>query len=144
MQADDFARFSLGPNATYPVVAGDLYRVGVWVKAGADFQLQPGSPGLVIRLNETSSSSATGAGFTFVYLGNVISQAGPPGFAPLPVSASAPTEWTHIEAVVKVPAGVDHLVPTLFFWKAKGSLYVDDFTLEKVDPTTTVSPSAGG
>ena len=44
--------------------------------------------------------------------------------------------------VVKVPAGVDHLVPTLFFWKAKGSLYVDDFSLQKVDPATPLSATA--
>lgn len=143
MQADDFARFSLNPNVTYPVVAGDLYRIGVWVKAGADFQMQPGSPGVVMRLNQTSSASPAAAVFTFIYLNNTVSQAGAPTYAPEPVTASAPTEWTHIEAVVKVSAGVDHLVPTLFFWKAKGSLYVDDFSFQKVDPATPLSPLAG-
>ncbi len=143
MQADDFARFCLGPNVTYPVVAGDSYRVGAWVKAGADFQMEPGSPGVAIRLNQTSSSAAVGAAtdFTFIYLNNTVSQAGPPDYSPLPGSPSAPTQWTHIEAVVKVPAGDDLLVPTLFFWKAKGSLYVDDFSLQKVDPA---SPVTGG
>ena len=145
MQADDFARFSLGPNVTYPVTAGDTYRIGVWVKAGANFQTQEGSPGLVIRVNETASSSPASAGFTFVYLNGTLSQAGPPDYSPQPVSAALPTEWTHLEAVVKMPAGIDHLVPTLFFWKAKGSLYVDDFTLQKVDATTPQStPSPSG
>ncbi|HEY0257607.1 MAG TPA: hypothetical protein VGC39_09205, partial [Candidatus Methylacidiphilales bacterium] len=86
LQADDFSRFSLGSSKTYPVVGGDVYRVGVWVKAGADFQMQPGTPGLVIRVNHTSSSSAPAAAFTFIYLNNTVSQAGPPDYSPQPVS----------------------------------------------------------
>ena len=144
MQADDFTRFSLGPNGTYPVVAGDTYRLGVWLKAGGDFQMESGSPGVVIRVNQTTGTPPKPAGFTFIYLNNTISQAGPPDYSPLPVSATLPTEWTHIEVIVKVPAGVDRMVPGLFLWKAKGSLYVDDFTLQKVDPTTPLSPAAGG
>jgi cephalosporin-C deacetylase len=142
LQADDFARFSLCPIVTYPVVAGELYRVGVWVKAGADFQMEPGSPGVVIRVNQTASSTPGPAGFTFIYLDNTVSQAEPPDYSPLPASVPAPTQWTRIETVVKVPAGVDHLVPTLFYWKAKGSLYVDDFSLQKVDPTSPLSTPA--
>jgi cephalosporin-C deacetylase len=141
MQADDFARFCLSPSVTYPVVAGELYRVGVWVKAGADFQMQPGSPGVVIRINQTPSSPPM---FTFVYLDSTVSQAAPPDLSPEPETTAAPTQWTHIEAVVKVPAGVDQVVPTLFYWKAKGSLYVDDFSLEKVDPTSPLSTPTSG
>jgi len=92
LQADDFARFSLGPNKAYPVVAGDVYRVGLWVKAGADFQMQPGSPGLVIRMNETTSSSPTQAGFTFIYLNNTVAEAAPPTYSPDPVTAVVPTD----------------------------------------------------
>jgi cephalosporin-C deacetylase-like acetyl esterase len=146
MQADDFARFAIGPQTAYPVSAGDIYRVGFWVKAGADFQMQPDSPGLVLRLNMTtgSASGPAAAGFTFIYLNNTVSQAGPPDFAPVAVPASSPTQWTHIEAVVKVPAGVDSIRPELFFWKAKGSLYVDDFSFQKVDPATPLSTFAAG
>ncbi|MEJ0000483.1 MAG: hypothetical protein WDO13_15795 [Verrucomicrobiota bacterium] len=43
-------RCSLGPNTMYPVRTGDHYRVGVWIKPGADFQRQPGTPGVVLRL----------------------------------------------------------------------------------------------
>jgi hypothetical protein len=146
MQADDFARFALSPQVSYPVVAGDLYRVGVWIKAGADFQMQPDSPGVVLRLNLTagSPSGPATAGFTFVYPNNTVSQAGSPDFAPLPLAASVPEQWTHVEAVIKVPTGVDFVRPELFFWKAKGSLDVDDFGLQKVDPTTPATPVAGG
>jgi hypothetical protein len=143
MQTDDFARFALGPQATYPVVAGDLYRIGVWVKAGADFQVQPDSPGVALRLNFTATAPAPAAtNFTFVYLNKTVSQAGPPDFGPLSVNPPDLSQWTHLEAVVKVPAGVDSLRPELFFWKAKGSLYVDDFNLQKVDPATPLSAFA--
>jgi hypothetical protein len=141
MQADDFARFSLGPTKAYPVVEGDVYRIGLWVKAGADFQMQAASPGLVMRVNETGSSSKTAA-FTFIYLNNTVSQAGPPVYSPESVVLGVPIDWTHIEAVIKVPAGIDRLVPTLSYWKAKGSLYVDDFSLQKVDPTMPLSAPA--
>lgn len=142
MQANDFARFSLGPVGSYPVAPGDLYRVEVWVKAGPDFQTQPDSPGVVLRLNLSAGSPAkpATAGLTFVYLNNTVSQAGPPTFAPLPVPSPALTDWTHVAAVVKIPDGVDHMVPGLFFWKAKGSLYADDFSFQKVDPSTPVTP----
>jgi hypothetical protein len=144
MQADDFARFSLCAQVTAPLVAGDVYRVGVWVKAGADFQAQPGSPGVVLRLNPEAGSPVAPVpnGFIFAYANATISMAAPPGFAPLPVAAPDLTSWTHLEAVVKIPDGVDHYVPALFFWRAKGSLYVDDFSFQKVDAGTSLTPTA--
>jgi len=140
VQADDFARCGIGPNKTFPVVAGDCYRIGVWVKGGPDFQMQPNSPGAVVRLNLSAGTPAMGNGFFFIYLNNAVSQAGPTAPSPLQISSAVPTEWTHIEAVVKVLPGVDSVQPWLFFWKAKGSLYVDDIDFEKVDPATAPSP----
>lgn len=142
MQADGYARFAIGPVTAFPVVAGDCYRVGVWVKAGPDFQMQPGSPGVALRLNLTTGASRTpsAVGLMFIYLNDAVSQAGPPSFSPRGVTAPVPTQWTHIEAVVKVPSEVDFMGPVLFFWRAKGSLYVDDFSFQKVDPATPVTP----
>jgi hypothetical protein len=144
MQADDFARFSLCAQISTPLVAGDVYRVGVWVKAGADFQAQPGSPGVVLRLNPSAGSPAVAlsTGFIFVYANATISMAAPPGFGPLSVAAPDLTSWTHLEAVIKIRDGVDHYVPALFFWRAKGSLYVDDFSFQKVDAGTSLTPTA--
>ena len=143
MQADDFARFALGPQISYPVAAGDLYRIGVWVKAGADFQMQPDSPGVVLRVNQSAGSPPLSAGLTFIYPNNTVSLAGPPDFGPLSIPPPDLTQWTHIEVVVKVPDSVDSMRPELFFWKAKGSLAVDDFSLQKVDPATPVTPVMG-
>lgn len=146
MQADDFARAGLGPKAPFQVAAGEHYRVGAWVKAGADYQAQPGSPGVVLRLNflqksaDGSSLGASPAGLYFAYLNSTASVTTTPPMAPLKVTAPAPTAWTHIEVVVEVPAGVDVIAPVLFFWKAKGSLNIDDFSLEKVDASIPVTP----
>jgi len=144
MQADDFARFSLCAQVSTALVAGDVYRVGVWVKAGTDFQAQPGSPGVVLRLNPEAGSppAAISTGFIFVYANATISMAGPPDFGPRTVATPDLTSWTHLEAVVKIPDGVDHYAPALFFWRAKGSLYVDDFTFQKVDPGTSLTTAA--
>jgi len=112
------ARFSLGPQVTYPVAAGEVYRVGVWVKAGADFQMDPGSPRVGNPLEHDGRflrPFPRRLAFTFIYLNSAVSQAGPPDYSPLPVPPIALTNWTHIDAVVKVPAGIDHLVPGLFF-----------------------------
>jgi hypothetical protein len=78
----------------------------------------------------------------FIYLDSTASQAVPPTFSPINVPGAIPVEWTHMEAVVKVPAGVGFMTPELFFWRAKGSLYVDDFTFQKVDSTTPLTPFA--
>src|ERR1700677_2867440 len=39
LQADGFARCSIGPKIPcHPLSGGDRYRVGVWIKPGADYQ----------------------------------------------------------------------------------------------------------
>ena len=139
MQSDAFSRFGIGPKNAVPVAAGDRFRFGAWVKAGSDFQIQPNSPGVVVRLNLTSGTPAVGTGFFFVHLNNAVVRTGPADSTPLQIPATLPKEWTHIEAVVKVPPGVDSVQPWLFFWKAKGSLYVADISVEKVDPATPLT-----
>ena len=139
VQADDFARVSVGPKVPiHPVNGGERYRVGVWVKPGADFQAQPGTAGVVLRLNPASGSTP---GMTiFVNLDGTVSS----GIAPITPMKPLPADWTHLEAVIQLPAGIDNVGPVLFLWKAKGSLYVDDFTFEKVDDATALSPVVGG
>jgi hypothetical protein len=140
MQADDFARFAVGPAAPIPVGTGERYKVGVWVKAGSDFQAQPGTPGVVLRLNLFQNNGPSPSGLILIYLNNTVSQ----GVFPAAVTTPLSKDWTHIEAVVEVPAAVDGMSPVLFSWKGKGSLNVDDFTLEKVDATTPVSTVVPG
>jgi len=141
VQADDFARCSMGPKVPcHPLNGGDRYRVGVWVKPGADYQAQPGTPGVVLRMNPTSGFPPTPAMSIFINLDGSVST----GIAPLTGMKPLPADWTHLEAVIEVPQGIDSMGPVLFMWKAKGSVYVDDFTFEKVDAGTPLSPVAGG
>ena len=51
-----------------------------------------------------------------------------------------PTTWTQIDAVVEIPPGVDAIGPALFSWWSKGPIYADDFSIEKVDPSTATTP----
>ncbi len=139
MQADDFARVSFGPVATIPVKPAEHYRVGVWVKPGSDFQMQPGTPGLVMRLNLSQDNAPSSAGLIFIFLDDTVFPIGTPPNAPLAITTPLSADWTHIEAVVEVPDNVDGIQPVLFFWKAKGSLNVDDFTFEKVDASVPLS-----
>ncbi len=142
VQADDFARVSIGPNVPIPVMSGERYRIGVWVKPGSDFQMQPGSPGLVMRLNLSQNNAPSPSGLIFIYLNDTVFPINTSPNAPLAITAPLSADWTHIEAVVEIPASVDSIQPVLYFWKAKGSLYVDDFTLQKVDAATPLSAMA--
>ena len=51
-----------------------------------------------------------------------------------------PKAWTQIKAVIEIPSGVDSILPALFSWWTKGALYADDFSIEKVDASTPVTP----
>jgi hypothetical protein len=144
LQADDFARVALGPQVPIPVISGERYRVGVWVKPGADFQTQPGSPGVVMRLNLSQNNGPSPAGLIFIFLNDTVFPINTPPSAPLAITAPLSADWTHIEAIVEVPDNVDSIQPVLYLWKAKGSLYVDDFTFQKVDAATPLSALAGG
>jgi hypothetical protein len=144
LQADDFARFSVGPKVPIAVVAGERYRIGIWLKPGTDFQMQPGSPGVVMRLNLSQNNGPSPAGLIFIFLNDSVFQINTPPSAPLAITAPLSADWTHMEAIVEVPSGVDSIQPVLYFWKAKGSLYVDDFTFQKVDAATPLSAIAAG
>jgi hypothetical protein len=136
MQADNFARFGLAP-ANIPIQPGGRYRIGVWLRGGPDLQLQSGTAGILIRLSFYQKKRNSSAGPLFLALNNELTREGP-DTDPSPI----PKQWTRVEAVVDAPADADNVGPVLFFWYAKGSLYVDDFTIEKVDASVPVTPFA--
>ncbi len=137
LQADDFARCSIGLKVPiHPLAAGDRYRVGVWIKAGPGYQAMPGTAGVALRLNTSTGFPPQSVGTIFVNLNSSISS----GIAPVETApALSTTDWTHLEGVLEIPQGVDAAGLVLFMWKAKGSLYVDDFSFVKVDPTTELT-----
>ncbi len=136
MQSDDFARFSIGSGATgFPVQPGDHYRVSVWVKADAAAQIRSKSPGFVIRFNLRHGNQDAEGGHLLIELGDHVARN-----VPADDVSKLPKKWTKVEAVVEIPAGVDTVVPSLFSWWIKGTLFVDDFSVQKVEASTPVTP----
>jgi hypothetical protein len=135
LQSDDFARFSVGTTFV-PVQPGECYRISVWIRADPDAQVRLKTPGFVIRLFLRQGNADAEGGHMFIGPGNRVARNTPAD----PVAKTLPTTWTQIEAVVKIPPGVDAIGPALFSWWTKGAIYADDFSIEKVDPATAVTP----
>jgi hypothetical protein len=133
-QSDDFARFGIGAPVI-PVQAGERYRVSVWVRIDPAAQVRPKAPGFAIRLNLRQGDSDAPGGHLFIVPGNRVSRD-----IPADPGADLTKDWTHVEAVVEIPGGVDAIGPSLFSWWTSGTLYADDFTIEKVDAATAVTP----
>jgi hypothetical protein len=134
-QSDDFARFGIG-SGFIPVQAGEHYHVSVWIKADPAAEARPKTPGFVIRLYLRQGTGDAAGGHLFIGYGNTVSRNTPA----VPESTTLPTAWTQIEAVIEIPPGVDSVGPALFSWWTKGAIYVDDFSLDKVDDSTAVTP----
>jgi hypothetical protein len=98
----------------------------------------PGTAGVALRLNTSTGYPAQPVGTIFVNLNGTVSR----GIAPVATAPALSSDWTHLEGVLEIPQGVDAAGVVLFMWKAKGSLYVDDFSFVKVDPSTALSPVA--
>ncbi|MCE0497171.1 MAG: hypothetical protein LV481_04405 [Methylacidiphilales bacterium] len=138
MQADTFARCGLAaPNIS--IQPGERYRITAWVRGGVDLRVQPNTAGILIRLTLLQNKQeAPGGDFYLALNGNMTRKDIPTNLA------AVPAQWTRMEAVVETPADADTMRPCLFFWRAMGSLYIDDFTVEKVDasvPLTSLIPS---
>jgi hypothetical protein len=134
-QSDDFGRFSVG-CPLIPVQAGERYHVSVWVRAEPATLVRSGAPGFVIRLYLGQANADAAGGHLFIGPGNRVARNTPAD----PVAETLPTTWTRIEAVVEIPSGVDSMGAGLFSWWTKGALFADDFSIEKVDASTTVTP----
>jgi hypothetical protein len=133
-QSDDFARFCVGTDFI-PVQPGDRYRITVWVRAGADAAVLPKTPGFVIRLFLRAGGTDAPGGHMFIAPGGIVTRN-----TPASGDSKLPTDWTQMQAVVEIPAGVDSVGPGLFTWWTKGSVFADDFSIEKVDASTPLTP----
>jgi len=133
MQADDFARFGL-PSPAFHIHTGEHFRIALWVRGGPDLQFRPGTPGFYIRLTLHANGQDAADGHLFLALNGEVTR-GAPTSDPSPI----PTQWTKMEAVVD-PTDAELMGPVLFFGDAKGSLYIDDFTIEQVDASVPVTP----
>ena len=133
----DVGRFCLG-NLPIPVEPGDRYRVTVWIRATADSQPPPNSPGfsfrLIFRKTVNDNNLKWPGSFLQINPDSVVS------FGNTQVLAkSIPTDWTKMEAVIEIPPGIFFACPDLILIY-KGPLFVDDVTFVKVDPSTPLNP----
>lgn len=138
MSATSPVRFAAVNFVTNKWTAGDRFRVSAWIKAGADYQPQSGTPGFMVRVTMFPPDGVTIApqdGLFYVGLGKATK--GPDTGAYN--DQTVPTTWTKVEGVFQVADGTDRLNVCAFIWKGSGNLYIDDFRLEPVDKSTPLS-----
>jgi len=145
LSSDQFARFALSSNSGIKVAPGERYRVSLWIGADVSAKAKDKTPGVVLRfILRKGDADAADSPAVFVGLNNSVSLAllkKPFDLGKL--AAPLPTQWTKVEAVFEIPAvegGVDNMGLGIFWQETSGKIYVDDVVLEKVDPTTPLSP----
>ena len=130
LSSSELARFCIG-HKPIAVTAGDRYRVRTWFRAAATASFAKRTPGFSLRLTFPGARLQINADGV-VTAGN-----------PLPLKQPVSTDWTRVEIVIQIPPGVDRVTPDMFSY-AKGSMFVDDVGLEKVDASVPVTPLAEG
>lgn len=138
-QSDDFARYGIGVATGFPVQPGEHYRVTAWVRGDAAAQARTKAPGFAIRLNLLQGSAAAAGGHLYIEPGNVVSRD-----TPAESTTGLPKEWTKVETVIEIPPGVDTVVPALFAWWSTGTIFVDDFSIQKIDGSTATPQKDAG
>lgn len=119
-------------------VPGDRYRISVWIKAAADFQPDPGTPGFLVRVSmftDTAGTQGGADGLFYVGLSGAVKGGDTNSFK----DQGVPTEWTKVEGVFEVAPDTVRMNACVFIWKGTGTLYVDDMRVEAVDKATPLS-----
>jgi len=124
------ARFGIYADQPTPiqVKVGQRYRLTAWVRAGNNFAIEAGTPGLVLRatLFDRQRKDVPG-GHIFVGLGGMRR-----GDATLLSTETVPTDWTKIEGVIEIPTGTTQMILFVFCWKSSGTIWVDDISVTEV------------
>jgi len=119
---------------------GEHYRISAWVRASDDFVQKPGSAGVYLRATLFSSpgKDAPGGHYFFALPATTLHA------QPLALLGSSPVPkaWTQISSVFEIPEGAHLLSPMVFVDGGSGTLFVDDFSLDKVGPEVPLSPLA--
>lgn len=134
MNCDDYARFAIFPKRKVALSGAGRYRISVWVRAGQNFAIQDGMPGFFIRLNMPLSPPSITL-FHILLDGRVCKDSIPHIQGP-----SLPTTWTQMGAVLEISANISALPTDLFVAGAKGDVFVDDLSIEKVPDDTPLTP----
>jgi hypothetical protein len=132
LTSGDIARFAVG-HKPVPVTAGDHYRVSAWYRGDSQTTYTPRTVGFAIRLTLSGGHHIQINAEGDVSPGN-----------PATLKNPMPTTWTQVNVVIKIPPGVTTINGPELFSYAKGSLYVDDVSIQKVDSTVAVTPLHGG
>ena len=140
ISSEDFARFGITSQSPIPVNPGGRYRVSAWVKATPGSEVKAKTTGFFFRF-ELNHGNRNAFGNPLIFIGLNGKVAVSPDGDRTPLATALPTEWTKMEAVVEIPAeGVDNMRLVVFGGYTKGSIFIDDISVEKVSGTTTLSP----
>ncbi len=149
MKTADFARFAIYPKLAQddPLKPGDRVHLAFWVKAAKSAQFQSKS-GVNVRIMLADEQGKNLPFVPAVFIGlnghpSIHSVDKPAASANM--GDDVPTVWTKVESVFEVPTGegaVRISSPTFFVTGASGSVFLDDFILERAGAGTPLSPLA--
>ncbi|PAW80110.1 MAG: hypothetical protein B9S32_01900 [Verrucomicrobia bacterium Tous-C9LFEB] len=145
ISSEDFARFGLSYKRRLFVNSGERYRIIAWIKADSGAAVKNSTQGFLIRFVLTQGKAdAPKSPAIFIGLnGNVTIESLIDGTKLRGLAAPLPTEWTKVEAVVEIPVvkeGVDGMQMSLCGQNTRGTLWIDDVSIEKVSESTPLSP----
>lgn len=145
ISSDDFARFGLSYKRRLFVNSGERYRVIAWVKADSSASVKNSTQGFLIRFVLTQGKAdAPKSPAIFIGLnGNITIESLIEGTKLRGLAAPLPTEWTKVEAVVEIPVvkeGIDGMQMSLCGQNTRGTIWIDDVSIEKVSENTPLSP----
>jgi hypothetical protein len=137
LTSTEIARFCIG-HTPVPLTSGERYRLTLWYRAGAQTEFAAKTAGISVRMAFRKGRDDVPGGKLQIGAEGLIVAGNPPL-----IQKSFPKEWTLLQVVIQAPPYVDNVSFDVFSY-AKGSVYFDDFSFEKVDSTTPVTPIEGG
>ena len=148
LKSGDLARFATGPKKLVgdAVRAGDRCRLTFWVRAGSDFQAKS-PPSVMVRmflLDDQGHNLQENLAIFVGLNGKTTIQSPEKGLDFSPYKEPLPSEWTKVESVFEVPTdlGASRLSrPDFFAQYTSGSIFLDDFSLERVGSDVPLSPT---
>ena len=135
LTADQFSRFSVSPKQTFSVQSGERYRISFWIRGMAE--IAANNPGFIARITLSPTSPGIGGNGTDLYnlsLDGKLKVNGVPSY-----TSGIPSLWTRVSSVIGIPDGVNKMSLGLFMVQAKGDVFLDDVSVEKVDSNTPLS-----
>jgi hypothetical protein len=115
--------------------AGERYRFRVWMKADPSAVALGDTPGAVLRVIFADSKGKDLLTRFALVSGAVMADGGKMEASKVPL----PRDWKMLELVIDSPEGVASVNYNLFSWRAKGKIFWDDFSMERVGKEVALS-----